>query len=379
MKNKLFILLISLGQMLSFSQEIKSDSIANKTTSTKSKIDFEALIVIDSKISNLEALFINTNNVKQVLVLKGKEATDRFGEQGKFGVILIETKDEIKKSDSKKPQLISGIVFDKTGILPGAEVRIKGTQIKATTDFDGKYAINASEGDVLIFRCPGMITQEIILDGCIKLNVTLNIDPNEPIIMVKKPVIYLYPKTETKISLKINFKGTLQTTFPKYDNGWKVIAKPNGQIFDVKTQRNYSSLFWDGLQNLPEEHYNYKNGFVVEKANLATFLIEKLEFIGLNTTETNEFVQFWLPIIEKNDLNLVHFLINDDYNSISENDVTPKPDTSLRIFMEFAKVEKDFKIEPQKLYNTTRKGFTLVEWGGADVTEMTRNAKSAAF
>ena len=314
------------------------------------------------------------------MVLKGKEATDRFGEQGKNGVLIVNTKNQIEKSAQKKAQLISGIVSDKTGVLPGAEIRIKGTQIRVTTDFDGKYSINAREGDVLIFSFVQIISQEITLDGCNKLNVTLNIDPNEPIIMVKKPVIYLYPKTETKISLKINFKGTLQTTFPKYDNGWEVFAKPNGQIFDIKTKRNYLSLFWDGTQNLPAEHYNYKNGFVVKKANLTTVLIEKLEFIGLNTTETNEFVQFWLPIMEKNDFNLVHFLINDDYNSISDNIVNPKPDTSLRIFMEFAKVDKDFKIEPQRLYKTNRKGFTLVEWGGADVTAMfTGMAKSTAF
>ena len=381
MKNKLFVLLILLSQMLNFSQEIKTDSIANKTPNAQSKIDFDALIVIDGKILTKEAVeIIDTKNVKDASVLKSKAATDRFSEKGKNGVILIKTNLEINNSDSKKLQLISGIVSDKTGVLPGAEVRIKGTKIKTTTDFDGKYSIIASEGEVLIFRCVGMIAQEITLDGCNKLNVTLNIDQNEPIIMVKKPIIYLYPKTETKISLKINFKGTLQTTFPKYDNSWEVIAKPNGHIFDVKTKRNYSSLFWDGIQNLPAEHYNYKNGFVMEKANLATFLIEKLEYIGLNTNETNEFVQFWLPIMEKNNFNLVHFLINDDYNYISENIIYPKPDTSLRIFMEFAKVEKNFKIKPQKISKTNRKGFTLVEWGGADVTEMfTGMAKSEAF
>ena len=376
MKTTKLILIIMLVQMVCFSQETISDVIATKELSKPQKIDFDALLVIDGKISIKEALeIIDPKNIKGVSVLKGKEATDKFGEQGKNGVLIIETKNHIEKSAQKNSQLISGIISDKTGILPGVEIRIKGTQIKTTTDFDGKYSINASQGDVLIFRCVGMIAQEIMLDGCNKLNVTLNSDPNEPIIMIKKPVIYLYTPIETKVSLKINFKGTLQTTFPKYDDGWEVIVQPNGQIFDVKTKRNYTSLFWDGAQNLSAEHYNYKNGFVVDKENLAHFLIEKLELIGLNTTETNEFVQFWLPIMDKNDFNLVHFLINDDYNSISQNIVDPKPTTSLRIFMEFAKVEKNLKIEPQKLYKTNRKGFTLVEWGGADVTEMLPNSK----
>ncbi|KIX22280.1 hypothetical protein SY27_05670 [Flavobacterium sp. 316] len=187
-------------------------------------------------------------------------------------------------------------------------------------------------------------------------------------IIVKKPIIYLYPTEETEVTLQFNFKGKLLTTFPKYENKWQVIVSPNGQIYDTKTKRNYSSLFWDGEINLPNEHYQYEDGFVIEKENLTTFFIEKLEYMGLNNQETNEFIQFWLPILEQNKYNFIHFLVNDDCNEISVNTIHPKPETSIRVYMEFYSLEQLKIIKEQKLPKTERKGFTIVEWGGTDVT-----------
>ena len=47
---------------------------------------------------------------------------------------------------------VSGVVSDTDGLpLPGATVVVQGTAIGVTTDFDGNYSINASEGDVLVF------------------------------------------------------------------------------------------------------------------------------------------------------------------------------------------------------------------------------------
>ena len=60
MKNKLFILFVLLTQIFCYSQEITKDIIASKELSKPQKIDFDALIVIDGKISNLESLIINT-------------------------------------------------------------------------------------------------------------------------------------------------------------------------------------------------------------------------------------------------------------------------------------------------------------------------------
>jgi iron complex outermembrane receptor protein len=61
---------------------------------------------------------------------------------------------------------ISGTVQDSDGSpLPGASVVIKGTTTGSTTDFDGNFTINASNGDVLIYSYVGFETLEQAYDG----------------------------------------------------------------------------------------------------------------------------------------------------------------------------------------------------------------------
>jgi TonB-linked SusC/RagA family outer membrane protein len=51
---------------------------------------------------------------------------------------------------------ITGVVSDNSGPVPGANVIIKGTKNGVQTDIDGKYAIRAKAGDVLVFSFVGM-------------------------------------------------------------------------------------------------------------------------------------------------------------------------------------------------------------------------------
>ncbi|MEY4433919.1 MAG: hypothetical protein RLZZ44_2054, partial [Bacteroidota bacterium] len=51
---------------------------------------------------------------------------------------------------------ISGVVSDGAGPVPGANVVVKGTKNGVQTDFDGKYAIKAKVGDVLVVSFVGM-------------------------------------------------------------------------------------------------------------------------------------------------------------------------------------------------------------------------------
>ena len=45
--------------------------------------------------------------------------------------------------------------------------------------------------------------------------------------------------------------------------------------------------------------------------------------------------------------------------------VTPKPDTLIRIFLSIKKIDSPIEIKEQKLEHIERKGFTVVEWGGS--------------
>ncbi len=186
----------------------------------------------------------------------------------------------------------------------------------------------------------------------------------EPLVMVGKPAIYLYPTEKKEISVKLDFKGNLGATFPAYKNGWDVIAKPNGEIFNKADNRQYNYLFWEGNYRFPKEHYDYESGFVVAKNDIEKFLIDKLGYVGLNNTEINDFIVYWLPVLRENENSLIHFFINDNIDESAFLDVAPKPDTQIRLFMEFQSVEEGFKINTQELPKIERKGFTLVEWGG---------------
>lgn len=70
-------------------------------------------------------------------------------------------------------QSVSGIVSDNTGPVPGVNVVVKGTTIGTATDFDGKFEISASNGDVLVFSFVGYLTQEVTYSGQSSINITL--------------------------------------------------------------------------------------------------------------------------------------------------------------------------------------------------------------
>lgn len=70
---------------------------------------------------------------------------------------------------------ITGTVTDASDGTPliGVTVLIKGTTIGTTTDLDGQYRINASSGDVLVYRFVGMDTYETTVGARNIINVAL--------------------------------------------------------------------------------------------------------------------------------------------------------------------------------------------------------------
>ena len=68
---------------------------------------------------------------------------------------------------------IKGTVTDVSGALPGVSIIIKGTTKGTSTDFDGKYTLKASIGDVLTFSYLGYISKEITVGKSSVINVTM--------------------------------------------------------------------------------------------------------------------------------------------------------------------------------------------------------------
>ena len=181
--------------------------------------------------------------------------------------------------------------------------------------------------------------------------------------MDEKPVIYLYPEEETEVTVKLDYNGTLTSTYPAYGDGWTVTAHPDGTLTDPATGRAYYCLFWEGVS--PVE-YDFSEGFVVPGEDTAAFLEEALATLGLTDQEANEFLIYWLPKMEGNPYNLIAFQ-DEVYTENAALSISPAPDTLLRVFMAWKGLEEPVEVQPQVLTPTPRTGFTMVEWGGAEV------------
>lgn len=181
--------------------------------------------------------------------------------------------------------------------------------------------------------------------------------------MTKKPVIYLYPTSEQSVSVKLDYNGELTCTYPEYKDGWNVIAEPDGTLTNVGDKRKYSYLYWEGIS---KNQWDMSKGFVVKGEDTEEFLQEKLEYMGLTPREYNEFIVYWLPIMQENKYNLITFA-GEEYEDLAKLNITPKPDSILRVMMLFKSLDKPIEIEEQEIKSFERKGFTVIEWGGTEV------------
>ncbi len=177
-----------------------------------------------------------------------------------------------------------------------------------------------------------------------------------------KPVIYLYPEEEMEISVKLDYKGKFTSTYPVYKDGWNIVAKPDGTLYSEETGREYYCLFWEGVSDV---EYDFSKGFVVPGNETEEFLEEKLAVLGLTEKEANEFIIYWLPQMEGNAYNLISFQ-DEVYTDNAKLEISPSPDTVIRVFMAWQGLDEYVEIEPQELESVERVGFTVVEWGGSE-------------
>lgn len=180
-----------------------------------------------------------------------------------------------------------------------------------------------------------------------------------------KPIIYLYPEYTMNIKVELGNPDKLTVTYPKYKDYWNIEASPDGTLIDKKTGRRLYSLFWEGINT--ESNGIKDDGFIVRGKDALNFLEEKLEILGLNYKEQEEFIIYWLPKLERNKYNYIRFETLEEQNNNMPLLITPKPDTLIRINMEYMPLDEIIDIKEQHLNRVERKGFTIVEWGGTIV------------
>ena len=180
----------------------------------------------------------------------------------------------------------------------------------------------------------------------------------------KAPIIYLYPEEETVVNVQLSLDGNLTSSYPRYneDLGWTVTASPDGTLTDGNG-REYEYLFWEGDLRIKPD---LSHGFCVKGEDTAEFLEDSLAQLGLTDKEADTFIMFWLPQLESNKYNVITFQ-TEAYENAASLEITPAPDTVIRVNMLWYPVNSYVDMEAQDLEALnpdTREGFTVVEWGG---------------
>ena len=155
-------------------------------------------------------------------------------------------------------------------------------------------------------------------------------------------------------TVNVNADTAPAFAYPAYHDGWKLECHPDGS-FTTENGTICHRLYWEAQTNrsVPMEE-----GFCVAGADTAAFLAESLAELGLNSLEISDFLITWLPRMEGNAYNLITF------HTEQVADISPAPDTLIRVLMVFRPLEESVDIAPQTLTPTQRTGSTAVLLGG---------------
>ena len=177
-----------------------------------------------------------------------------------------------------------------------------------------------------------------------------------------KPVIYIYPEKEMDVKVKLESEDKIIVSYPEYNNYWDVRALGDGTLIDKKTNRELYSLYYESLNKV---NFNVMDdGFVVSEEEIIPFLENKLEILGLNSRESEEFIIYWLPILKKNKYNYIRFATIEEIDENMGLSIEPKPDSVIRILMTFKGLDEKINVKEQVLTPVKRKGYSVIEWGG---------------
>jgi len=151
----------------------------NSTLDTSRKVTIKADKV---KIEDLMDLVLKETNVsfeirRKLIVLLEKKIVPRM---------------KIKTSSLDTPKImqqtmtVTGLVTDQDNVpLGGVSIVVKGSTKGVSTNFDGEYEIEVSEGDILVFSYIGFASREVTVKQEKSINVTLQpdlMDLNEVIV-----------------------------------------------------------------------------------------------------------------------------------------------------------------------------------------------------
>jgi len=138
---------------------------------------------------------------------------------------------------------ITGTVLDEDGgPLPGASVVIRGTTTGSTTDFDGKFSIDAEVGDILVISYIGFEAKEIAGEsGEMSIQLTSGVALSEVIIVGSRnpnrtatestvPVDVIDMKELNSVAPQVNLNQILNYVAPSFTSNTQTISDGTDHI-----------------------------------------------------------------------------------------------------------------------------------------------------
>ena len=290
------------------------------------------------------------------------------GQKGVYsGLVVASGGDPMMFELQQKNGKNYGFVVDENTQLVWQDKSAFSMWEEAGTDYD-EWDVFSCDMQVTVEAGAATESADKYVDDCVEgwymaEKVTVTGVEEDYFAVTAKPVIYLYPEQEEAVEVALDYDGDLTCTYPKYDGAWRVTARPDGTLTDAAGQQ-YNYLYWEGIDR---GEYDFSQGFCVPGADTAAFLEDALAKLGLTRREANEFIVYWLPRMEGNAYNLISFQ-GTEYTDHARLTVSPQPETVIRVFMAWSPCAAPVDLQEQTLSAPARTGFTLVEWGGAEVS-----------
>ena len=165
--------------------ELKNESLVKAFQKIEKQSQFQFMYrYADVKDINKLDLFADRMTISDVLKeLLSKTSLDFKQVDNRIMIVnnpksdneLISGKIKVNNTANLRDIVVRGQVKDAKGeTLPGVSIKVKGTDIGASSDIDGKYTLNVPDNAILVFTYIGYITKEVPVNKQEAINVILD-------------------------------------------------------------------------------------------------------------------------------------------------------------------------------------------------------------
>lgn len=183
-------------------------------------------------------------------------------------------------------------------------------------------------------------------------------DECDSCIVVYKPNIYIYPKEQIELSVKISFPmgGKIVMSIPEYGNGWNVLVDTSGLI-----NNTYSYLFYESTQ---PDVWQRNYGWTIRTEELESFFKTNLSDYGFNNREINDFIDYWIPRLKDYPVYSIYPQTKEIIDNVIQLDLSKQYDSILRLFYVIkGHYQLQDKLIAPAIDIFIRDGYVITEWG----------------